>query len=237
MGELLDADPEDNHLELCLAEAAVSVMRIKSHANSLTCDFDSNEPVVYKQDTEANKKLWAEWAPVALDYLSSVQARIGEEVFCTNASSFCLRLEATMYASSSRGIISTTLSGKAVSFLASVRKLESMHTGFDGHVHCVYWGAFYLAAPWPVGSTGTACQYLESLVKAQPASKRNQYWAGVGAFMAGDVQAARSYMENSLMEECASDSERDICEFLTVQARRTLDILSSREVPAHQAAC
>merc|ERR1712008_340221 len=84
---------------------------------------------------------------------------------------------------------------------------------------------------------GTACQYLESLVKAQPASKRNQYWAGVGACMAGDVQAARSYMENSLMEECASDSERDICEFLTVEARRTLDILSSREVPVHQAAC
>jgi len=226
---LLDKDPQQIDLKLMAAEAAVAVMRIESNANSLTCDFDGDKPVVQKQDTEANMRLWAEWAPVALDLVKSVQENIGDEAFCKEASSYILSVESNMYSTSSKGIVSAVLSGKAVSFLSSVSKLEAMHPEFDGLIHCIYWGAYYLAAPWPVTSTKKARNYFEKLVKARPASRRNQYWAGVGAFIDGDFAAAQSYMERALKEECVSDSERDICAFLTGEAERTLKLLASRQ--------
>mmetsp|Transcript_70941 Transcript_70941/g.140796 ORF Transcript_70941/g.140796 Transcript_70941/m.140796 type:complete len:311 (-) Transcript_70941:178-1110(-) len=228
--KLLHADPEDNDLKLAAAEAAVAVMRIESNANSLTCDFEGNKPVVRKQDTEANMKIWAEWAPVASELVKNVQESVGEEAFCNEASNFILSVESTMYATSSKGIVSAVLSGKAISFLSSVTKLEAMHPEFDGLIYCVYWGAYYLAAPWPVTSTKKARNYFEKMVKARPASRRNQYWAGVGAFMEGDYPAAQSYMERALREECASDSERDVCAFLTAEAGRTLQLLAGRQM-------
>lgn len=222
---MLDKDPHEVSLKLRAAEAAVSFMRITGHANSLACQLNRNKPEVQKQDTEANMAVWAEWAPIAQKLLGEVEETLGE-TFYNDASIYVLSVEANMYATSSRGIVTAVLSGKAVSFLASISKLEKLHPAHDNAIYCVYWGAYYLAAPWPASSASKARSYFERMVKAYPASRRNQYWAGVGAFMEQDFTAAQKYMERALEEQCASPSELDVCEWITAEAKRTLDMLT-----------
>lgn len=225
--DMADADSGDAGLKLSAAEAAVSLMRIASHANSLACRLPGGGgPKLEKQDTSANMKLWSEWAPVAQALLGEAEAALGD-AFERDPSSFILSVEANMYATSSKGIVAAVTSGKALSFLASVAKLEKLHPQYDGAIYCIYWGAYYLAAPWPMSSTSKARKYLERSVKAYPRSRRNQYWGGVAAFADGDYAAARGYMERALEEECASPSEQDICDWMAEEARRTLEALPS----------
>merc|ERR1712087_845367 len=103
--------------------------------------------------------------------------------------------------------------------------MEKVHPEHDRAIYCTYWGCYYLAAPWPVYNARKARSYFERGVKAYPRSRRNQYFAGVGAFMERDYAAARGYMERALEEECASTSEQDICDWLATEAGRALEIL------------
>lgn len=222
---MLEKNPRDVSLKLCAAEAAVSFMRITGHANSLACQLNGNKPEVQKQDTETNMAVWAEWAPIAQKLLAEVEEALGQG-FYDDASTYILSVEASMYATSSKGIVAAVMSGKAVSFLASIAKLEKLHPAHDNAIYCVYWGAYYLAAPWPASSASKARSYFERMVKAYPASRRNQYWAGVGAFMERDYTVARKYMERALKEQCASPSELDVCQWITAEAKRTLDLLT-----------
>lgn len=225
--KMIETHPDDVSLKLQAGDAAVSLMRIKTNANSLVCRFGTGgSPIVEKQDTPATMQLWAEWAPKAKKHLDEVQSGTGSDAFRKNAGSFILSVEATMYALASAGILNSVLSGNAVSFLSAVSNLESMHPAFDGHIYCIYWGAYYLAAPWPASNPRKARAYLERGVKAFSASRRNQYWAGVGAFMEGDFKVASSYMMRALKEPCASKSEQDVCAFLTREAKRTIDLLA-----------
>lgn len=226
--KLVDESPGDIELMLKAAEAAVGVMRITSHANGLVCKFGSGKrPEVEKQDTPENRELWAEWASRAQESLQDVEAMCGSEEFSKDPYRSALRLETSMYSTSSRGIVSAVLSGNAVSFLRNIAQLEQQHPSWDGGIYCSYWGAYYLAAPWPAFSASKARAYFDRGAKAFPHSQRNQYFAGVGAFMEGDFDAARAAMQRALEEECASPSEQDVCAFFTREAERTLTMLST----------
>lgn len=225
--ELAEQSPDDTGVKVRAAEAAVAVMRIGGNGNSFKCTFGHRRvPAVEKQDTPEVRKLWSEWAPRALDMLSIVEQRLGSDAFQADPFIFSLKLEAIMYASSSRGIAAGILNGHAVRFLQCLSRFERLHPDYDSGIACDYWGGYYLAAPWPVHSVSKAREYWGRGIAAFPQGKRNHYLAGVGAFMQGDFDAARAAMQRSFQAEPRSPTEQDVSAFFTEQARLAVAMLS-----------
>lgn len=229
----LAADPENVSLKLACAEALVSVMRIAGNANALTCHFKEGRNGVFKpeirtSDTPENRALWAELAPIAQSFLSEAERSIGKDAFIKNGPIYALAVEALMYATSSQGIVAAVLAGNAVSFLSSAAKLEKMHPEHDGHIYCIYKGAYHLAAPWPVYDAKKAHSFFERAAARCPNSRRNQYFAAVGRFAVEDFAGAREAMEHSLQSPSPTATELDIRDFLEAEATRTIEMLSDR---------
>merc|ERR1740123_1028358 len=166
----------------------------------------SCKPQVRTSDTPENRALWAELAPSAQSLLADVERTVGRGAFNKQAGLFALALEALMYATASKGILAAVASGCAPSFLLRVAKYEELHPEWDGYQYCVYRGAYFLAAPWPVCNAEKGRAFLELSAQNAPASRRNQYFAGVGRFATGDFAGAREAMERALQEPSPTPS-------------------------------
>jgi len=222
-----DTDPDNVPLKLACADALISMMRISTHANGLTCHFRNKKPEIRKMDTTENRKLWAKWAPVAEGLLGEIKRSVGVDVFVNDGSMFSLGVEASMYATASKGIVSSLLSGDASRFISNVKTFHDKHESWDGFQPYTYLGAMFLAAPWPKHDTKKGAECFEKAARKAPASRRNQYFDGVGRFARGDYEGAREAMERTLMTPSPSDSEKDIREFCTQEATRTIQMLEA----------
>lgn len=74
--------------------------------------------------------------------------------------------------------------------------------------------------PWPVRDIKGAREAFSNALKVEPASRRNNYFAGVSAFHAGDFPAALQSFEQTLVSESVALSEVDVGEFFLREAKR-----------------
>lgn len=226
----LQADPSNVYLKMACAEALVSVMRMAGNANALMCHFKDGtvKPDIRTSDTADTKAVWAELGPRAQRLLAEVEAEVGSDAFNKQAWLFAASLEALMYTTASKGVVAAAMTGNAPAFLLRVSKYEKLHPDWDGCQYCIYWGAYYLAAPWPACSTSKGRTWFERCAEKAPSSRRNQYFLGVGRFAAGDFRGARQAMERALQEPCSTPTEMDIREFLDAEATRTIRMLKDK---------
>jgi len=205
----------------CAVDAIISYMRCISDGNALT--IAPNWKTV-TSDTPDNRKLWEAHAPVALELL---QPLLRGGTTQKDAAVASWHAEALTYKESARGIVKSATSGGAVAFLSATSTLYSSHRQHDSAVACIYRGAFYLAAPWPLGSVTKARALFDEAHREFPESRRNRYYAGVGAWADRDDQAARLLFESSLEAPPAPPgrSENDIRSFLQRAAAEAIVVV------------
>ena len=229
-------------LIIAIADALISYMRVCTDANSLVLIPTGG---VATSDTPENMQLWKEHAKTALDLLTPL---LKDPDVAAEPRFAALYAEAIMYRESSRGIAKSILSGGAVSFMSVTAAYYDKHRLYESASPCTYKGAFQLAAPWPVGSAKKGRKFFEEALEAHktchvstpkcyddpppphlvlqafPDSKRNRYYAAIGAWATGDRTKAIEMFKLSLAASRApeGESELDIEEFLERAARKAL---------------
>lgn len=228
MRRRLDAGPSSVHLKLAAAEAAMRLIRIKTSSNTLVCRFGRGlRPEAENQCSAENMDLMSKWAPIAQQLINEAQLELGaDEPLRGVPDRYILVVETCMYATSSKGIAYAVLSGKALSFLRNVSILDTLYPDFWGAVSCIYWGAYFLAAPWPAQDAEKAKVYFDRALKAFPNSRRNQYWGGVCAFMRSDFASAYAYMQRAIEEGRPPSWEKDCDAFYRAEAEKAMQLIA-----------
>lgn len=216
----LTATPEDGHLRIACANALISHLRTKTNANALILNAKGG---VDTSDTPENVELWKRYSDEALAIIMPLlksEHKNSPEVAALYA-------EALTYKESTRGIVTSAMSGGAVNFLSAVDTLYKNHKLYDGAVSCIYKGAFNLAVPWPIGSTKKGARFFDEAYKAYPDSKRNRYYAALGAWATGNRDRTVELMKASLAAPKAPEgcSELDVETFFEKSAAEALHIL------------
>jgi len=223
----LERDAGSTAARLRAVDALVSYMRVLSDGNALTIAKGGK---IELSDTAANRKLWSTHAQAALGLLGPLLVDGAAEKDPMLAA---MHAEALTYKESARGVIKSATSGGAISFLSSTNRLYDRHRRYDSAVSCIFRGAYYLAAPWPLGSVKKGRRFFDEAHRAFPDSRRNRYYAAVGAWADGDVGAARALFEATLAARSSplDKSERDIEAFLIRAANDGLKTVATAEAP------
>ena len=151
----LERDAGSTAARLRAVDALVSYMRVLSDGNALTIGKGGK---IELSDTAANRKLWATHAQAALGLLGPLLVDGAAEKDPMLAA---MHAEALTYKESARGVIKSATSGGAISFLSSTNLLYDRHRRYDSAVSCIFSGAFYLAAPWPLGSVKKGRRFFD----------------------------------------------------------------------------
>ncbi len=200
-------DPDDASVQLELADALNTVMRIKTNANALVIDGTL--------DTPSNKKVWKSVGDEALPLAKSAYSNLPGEV-----RALAVYADAFMFSASSKGIVKQALSGTAKEYKRIANELRK-HPEWDGAVGLVFLGGLYNVAPWPVGNKQEARKLLSEAAEIAP-TRRNLYYVGVNAYQLGEMERASSYFERALGAACGSDTEADFGDFLLDESRKGL---------------
>jgi len=133
-----------------------------------------------------------------------------------------------MYEASSRGIVTAVLSGAAGAFKRDASELIERHPRYENGGGYLLLGSFYFVAPWPVADPARGQALLEQAVRVAPTSRRNRYFAGVGAFRLKDWPRAMTHLVAVADGTCETPTERDLCAFVTAESARVAPIAAAR---------
>ncbi len=208
-------DPEDFAARTGAATALTQTMAVRSNGNLPLVDG--------LQDTPANKALWAELAPRALEHARAALAARPD-----SAQAAALVATAYMFHASSMGIISSILSGAAGEYKTNARRLIDRHPDHEDALGDYMMAGFLLVAPWPVSDMDQARVHFEQAAKRAPRSARNQYGYAVYWAREGDDARAREHFEKAVATPCTVNAERLFCDFIKKTSKRELTRLGSR---------
>jgi len=208
-------NPDDFAARVGAAIALNQIMAVRSNGNLPLVDG--------LQDTPANKALWSELAPRALEHARAALAlRPGSpEAATTIATSY-------MFHASSLGIISSILSGAAGEFRTHAGRLIDDHPRHEDALGDYMMGSFLLVAPWPVSDMDEARVHFTKAAELAPSSARNEYGLAVYWAREGDASRARTHFEKAVAMPCTANSERLFCDFIKQTSKRELGRLGSR---------
>jgi tetratricopeptide (TPR) repeat protein len=211
----LAAAPDDAEVQLKLADALGCVMRIRTNGNALLAEGRS--------DTPAHRAIWKTMAPEAVQLARTARATRPDDAWALS-----VYAEAYMFDASSQGIVEAILKGAAGEFKRNAQALIDHHPRYEHGGGYVLLGSFYFVAPWPLADGEQGLALLEQAVAIAPTSRRNRYFAGVGALRQNDPARAAAHFEAALAGTCTTPSERDLCDFVTAESRRLLASVAPR---------
>jgi len=203
----LAAAPEDAERQLALADALNCVMRIRTNGNALLVDGRS--------DTPEHRAVWRAMAPEAVRL-----ARAGRATRPDDARALSIYAEAYMFDASSQGIVEAIVKGAATEYKRNAQEWIDRHPRYENGGGYVHLGAFYFVAPWPLADPERGLALLEQAVTIAPTSRRNRYFAGVGAYRMEDYARAATHFEAAAAGTCTTPSELDLCAFVTAESAR-----------------
>ena len=197
------------------ARALTQVMAIRSNGNLPLVDG--------LQDTDANRALWADLGPRALEH-----ARAAERLQPQSAAAAALVASAYMFYASSLGIVRSILQGAGNEYQAHAKRLIELDPKYDDALGSSLLANFFLVAPWPIHDRDAALEHFERAAKLAPDSVRNQY--GLAVFWARDGDAARSraHFERVVSLPCTPHAERLLCGWMKETSKRELARLAAR---------
>jgi tetratricopeptide (TPR) repeat protein len=213
--ERVAVDPNDPTARLGAAIALTQTMAVRTHGNLPLVDG--------LQDTPANKALWAELAPRALEH---AKAALALEPGSAKAATAVAT--AYMFHASSLGIVSSILSGAAGEYRTHVQRLIDHHPRAEDALGDYMMASFLIVAPWPVSDSDQALVHYQRAAKLAPESVRNQYGFGVYWAREGEPDRARDHFQKAVSMPCTENTERLFCDFMRRTAQRELDRLGSR---------
>ena len=98
--EVLQQSPDDLDLQLKLADCLNTIMRIRTHSNTLIIDG--------LLDTAENKKVWSMYGEKALAFAEKVKEMRPKDV-----KAVAVHADAYLFSTSTKGIISAAIAGAA----------------------------------------------------------------------------------------------------------------------------
>jgi tetratricopeptide (TPR) repeat protein len=202
-------DPDDFASLLGAAQALTQAMAIRTNGNLPLVDG--------LQDTEANRALWAELAPRALEHARKAHALRVESIEAASAVA-----TSYMFYSSSLGIVRAILEGSGGEYRANAQRLIDMDPKYDDGLGDTLLANFYLVAPWPIGDDDLALEHFDHAARLTPESVRNQYGLAVYWARQGDEARARRHFQHVVDRPCTKHSERLICDWMKQTAKREL---------------
>lgn len=204
-------------LKLKLADASVSLLRSLTNANAVLIDGIS--------DSEANRKLWKQYAFTAYDLLKDLHKSQPD-----NPQIHVLMTEAYTYRTSSKGILKAAVTGDGLTFMKLVDQIVTRHPTYDAGVPFIFRGAFLLAAPWPLRNVPKAVEAFQRACEVEPRSLRNNYFLGVSHFHAGAWEEAAEAFTRAVGGEVESvaATEKDVADFLERESKRSLEVTKGR---------
>jgi len=213
----LPPPPHSPSLKLKLANASVSLLRSLTNANAVLIDGIS--------DSEANRKLWKQYAFTAYDLLKDLHKQQPD-----NPQIHVLMTEAYTYRTSSKGILKAAVTGDGLTFMKLVDQIVSKHPTYDSGVPFIFRGAFLLAAPWPLRNVPKAVEAFQSACGVEPRSLRNNYFLGVSHFHAGAWEEAEKAFSRAVGGEVESvaATEEDVAEFFKGESKRSLEVTKGK---------
>lgn len=210
--EELRKAPEDSALELKLADALNTIMRIKTHSNTLLIEG--------LLDTPQNKRIWRQYGPKALALARKCRAKSPHD--CRVQAIFA---DAYMFDTSTKGIIKAAVNGAASVFRSNAQCLIKLDANYDTGVGYALMGALYCVAPWPIGSLDKAEQFMEKALHVGQ-SQRNHYYVGVVAYRRKKWEKAKTHFLAALSARPGSPTEADFAEFMALESQRALQLLA-----------
>lgn len=205
----LQADANNADLQLKTADALNCIMRTRGNGNLVLIDGLS--------DTPAHKKIWAKYAPEAWDL-----AQKGYKQRPNDVNALAIYTDAYIYLSSSWGILKAVTKGAASTYTKNAEALIKKAPKYDGGLGNLLMASYYIVMPWPVRDLDKSREHLAKAMKANPKSRRNNYYLGVVAYRDGEYQEAIQHFENALKAGCPSPTERDFCGFMKKEATRAI---------------
>jgi tetratricopeptide (TPR) repeat protein len=218
----LAAAPDDPELQLKLADALNCVMRIRTNGNALLVEGRS--------DTPDHRAIWKATAPEAVRLARSGRARRADDAWALSIYS-----EAYMFEASSQGIIEAILKGAAGEYKRNAQALIDHHPRYENGGGYLHLGSFYFVAPWPLADPEKGLALLEQAIAVAPHSRRNHYFAGVGAFRLEKYPRAAAHFEAVHTGTCVTPTERDFCDFVTAESARLLPIARTQAARSESA--
>jgi hypothetical protein len=209
------ARPGDALLGLDLADALNCVMRIRTDGNALLVEG--------RNDTPAHRAIWKAMAPEAVRLAAAARAARPDD-----PRALAVYAEAYMFEASSQGIVEAILRGAAGRYRRNARELIERHPRYENGGGYLLLGSFYFVAPWPLADETKGLALLEQAVAVAARSRRNRYFAGVGAFRTGDFARAAAHLAAVADGTCVTPTERDLCDFVTAEAARLLPLAEAR---------
>jgi tetratricopeptide (TPR) repeat protein len=169
------------------------------------------------QDSDANRALWGELGPRALEHARKAHALRPDSVAAAAALA-----NAYMFYASSLGIVRSILQGAGGEYREHATRLVALDAAHDDGLGDTLLAGFYLVAPWPVGDREAARAHYERALALSPGSVRNHYGLGVYWAREGDSARARPYFQRSISLPCSHGSERLFCDWIKQESRRVL---------------
>jgi tetratricopeptide (TPR) repeat protein len=209
------ASPDDYAARLGAAGALTQLLAIRTNGNMPLVDG--------LQDTDANRALWAEVAPRALEHARAALALRPDSVEAAAAVA-----TAYMFQASSMGIIQSILSGAGGEYRTHAQRVIDLDPHYDDALGDLLLGSFYLVAPWPVGDDDAALEHYEKATSLAPESVRNQYSLGVYWARQDDAARARPHFDRALRMPCTPHAERLFCDWIKETTKGVLAGLGSR---------
>ncbi|MGH0032902.1 MAG: hypothetical protein ACQGVC_24180 [Myxococcota bacterium] len=203
----LAADPDDFEALLGAAEAGNFEMAKRTNGNLPLVDG--------LQDSDANRAIWAELAPPALDRARRAHALRPDSVDAAAALA-----NAYMFYSSSLGILSAILRGAAGEYTEHATRLIEMDPSHDEGLGDYLMASYYLVAPWPIGDSDESLRHYERAAALAPRSVRNHYGLAVYWAREGDAEKARRHFDQALALPCTEKTERAFCGFMKAESER-----------------
>jgi tetratricopeptide (TPR) repeat protein len=204
----LDAERDSTDLQLKLADALNTVMRIKTQANTIVIDR--------MLDTPANKAIWSQLGPRALELASAAQKARPNDVRVA-----AVYADAYMFSCSSKGIIKQAMQGAASVFKANAERLIRLDKRYDSAVGHALLGCFYAVAPWPYGSLDKASSTMDEAARLAP-SLRNLYYVGVVAYKRKEWAKAADAFRRAQAARPGGPSEADFAQYMLQESARAL---------------
>lgn len=210
----LENAPDDTDLQLKLADALNTIMRIKTNGNTLVIDG--------LLDTDANKRVWSKYGTRALALAQKVKDQRPTDIIPA-----AVLADSYMFLSSTKGIISAALSGAASVFKTNAATITKLDKGYDSGVGYALTGAFYCVAPWPLGNMALAEEFMEKAL-SQGRSLRNHYYVGVIAYKQKKWSKAETNFKAAMNARPGSVTESDFSDFMISECKRALGLIATK---------
>jgi tetratricopeptide (TPR) repeat protein len=194
-------NPQSYEAHIGVAQALTQAMAIRSNGNLPLVDG--------LQDSDANRKLWADLGKRSLEH-----ARAAYAIKPQSADAAALLASSYMFWASSLGIIQSILSGAGTEYRTHAQRLVELDATYDDALGDTLLASFYLVAPWPVGDREQALEHYERAAKLAPESVRNQYGLGVYWARGGDHARSRGYFEHVVAMPCTAHTEKLFCDWM-----------------------